>query len=134
VARVNHHNLKSFLHENIAKGSVVNTDQHHVYTSLIYPLVRFEGQHNVVNHSIREYARKAIGGTVAHVNTCESFFSLLKRGIMGTFHNVSREHLHRYCDEFSFRWNTRRMNDGERTELAIQSAQGKRLSLQDYKA
>jgi transposase-like protein len=131
VARVNHNNLKPFLQENIAHGSVVNTDQHHVYTSIVYPLVRWNGQHNIVNHAMREYARKAVGGSVAHVNTCESFFSLLKRGIMGTFHNVSREHLHRYCDEFSFRWNTRRMNDGERVVAAIKNAEGKRLLYSD---
>jgi len=77
--------------------------------------------------SKREHARKATDGTIAHVNTCESFFSLLKRGIMGTYHCISKEHLHRYCDEFSFRWNKRRLNDGERLVAAVQQAEGKRL-------
>ncbi len=81
----------------------------------------------VVNHAIREYARKATDGTIAHVNTCESFFSLLKRGIMGTYHCISKEHLHRYCDEFAFRWNKRRLNDGDRLVAAVKQADGKRL-------
>lgn len=96
-----------------------------------YPLVRWEGNHHVVNHATREYARKAIDGTIAHVNHCESFFSLLKRGLHGTFHCVSKEHLHRYCDEFSFRWNTRRLNDGERLVTAVKQAEGKRLLYSD---
>ena len=129
VARVNQKNLASFLKENISRGAVVNTDQHLVYPSIVYPIVKhYGGRHYVVNHGQREYARITPDGTVAHVNTCESFFSLLKRGLVGTFHAVSREHLHRYCDEFSFRWNTRKLNDGERTALCIEGAAGKRLA------
>jgi hypothetical protein len=62
-----------------------------------------------------------------HSNTVESSFSLLKRGIYGTFHNVSRKHLHRYVAEFDFRWNARKVDDGERLARAIRSAEGKRL-------
>lgn len=62
-----------------------------------------------------------------HTNTAESSFALVKRGITGIYHNVSREHLHRYLWQFDFLWNNREMNDGERTALAIQSAEGKRL-------
>jgi ISXO2-like transposase domain len=62
-----------------------------------------------------------------YTNTVESSFSLFKRGIYGTFHNVSKRHRHRYCAEFDFRWNTRKMDDGNRTVQAIQSAAGKRL-------
>jgi hypothetical protein len=67
-------------------------------------------------------------------NSVEGFFSLLKRGITGIYHAVSKEHLHRYLGEFDFRYNARYMNDGERTELAIQNASGKRLSLLDYRS
>jgi hypothetical protein len=65
--------------------------------------------------------------TGTHSNTVESAFSLLKRGIYGTFHNVSRKHLHRYVAEFDFRWNARKIDDGARTVLAIRKADGKRL-------
>jgi len=63
----------------------------------------------------------------ASTNTVESYFALLKRGIMGTFHHVSKKHLHRYCDEFSFRWNHRKYTDEERTFKAVKCIEGKRL-------
>ena len=60
--------------------------------------------HSSVNHSADEYVR--LGG-FAHVNAAESFFSILKRGVYGTFHSVSEQHLQRYVNEFAFRWNHR---------------------------
>ena len=54
--------------------------------------------------------------------------ALVKRGIIGRYHNVSREYLHRYLWQFDFVWNSRKMNDGERTILAVKSAEGKRLT------
>lgn len=62
-----------------------------------------------------------------HSNTAESFFAILKRGVYGTFHAVSKKHLHRYVNEFAFRWDTRYIDDGERTARAIKGADGKRL-------
>jgi hypothetical protein len=59
-------------------------------------------------------------------NTVEGVFSLFKRGIYGTFHSVSRKHLHRYLAEFDFRYNTRKIDDGARA-LAIKGADCKRL-------
>jgi hypothetical protein len=64
---------------------------------------------------------------LVHTNTAESFFALLKRGHFGTFHQLSKKHLSRYCDEFAFRWNHRKVSDGERTTAAIRGAEGKRL-------
>jgi hypothetical protein len=95
------------------------TDRSAVYTQVGRRFAR----HGTTNHHLGEYARS--DGT--HSNTIESAFSLLKRGIMGTFHSVSRKHLHRYVAEFDFRWNARKIDDGARTALAIQSAEGKRL-------
>ena len=83
-------------------------------------------QHSTVNHAIKEYAR----GPVT-TNTVEGFFSILKRGLNGIYHNVSREYLHRYLWQFDFLWNNRKMNDGERTITAIQGAEGKRLMYKD---
>lgn len=62
-----------------------------------------------------------------HVNTAESSHALVKRGIVGIYHNVSSEYLHRYLWQYDFLWNNRQLNDGERTIRAIQSAEGKRL-------
>lgn len=82
----------------------------------------FLGGHESVKHSIREYVRGD-----AHTNTVEGFFSILKRGIYGVFQHVSKKHLHRYVSEFEFRYNTRKLDDGERTVRAIRAAEGRRL-------
>ncbi|PYV28392.1 MAG: IS1595 family transposase [Acidobacteria bacterium] len=82
----------------------------------------YNGGHETVCHSTKEYVRGDI-----HTNTVESSFALVKRGIVGIYHNVSREYLHRYLWQFDFIWNNRELNDGERTVLAVQSAEGKRL-------
>jgi hypothetical protein len=60
-------------------------------------------------------------------NGVESSFALLKRGIVGTFHQISRRHLPKYLAEFDFRWNHRKVPDGERTVAALKKAEGKRL-------
>ena len=67
----------------------------------------------------------------AHVNTAEGMFSLLKRGINGSFHHVSKSHLHRYCAEFEFRYNHRLAlghDGGERADLIVKGAEQKRLT------
>jgi transposase-like protein len=81
--------------------------------------------HGSVNHSIDEYVRH--GGFI-HTNTVEGYFSILKRGIVGTFHHVSQQHLKRYLGEFDFRYNTRTMSDMERAEQAAAGIVGKRLT------
>jgi transposase-like protein len=82
--------------------------------------------HEVVNHSAEEYVR----GTV-HTNTIEGYFSILKRGIVGTYHHVSQQHLGRYLAEFDFRYNNRSklgVEDEARTERAMRGISGKRLT------
>ena len=54
-------------------------------------------------------------GTDIHSNSVEGVFSLLKRGVYGTFHSVSKKHLPNYLNEFEFRFNTRKQDDGERS-------------------
>jgi hypothetical protein len=66
-------------------------------------------------------------GGFHHTNTVESHFALLKRGVFGTFHNISEAHLSRYLAEFDFRANTRDMTDGERAAALLAAARGKRL-------
>ena len=83
----------------------------------------FTGGHSTVNHSAKIYVN--IDGE--HVNTAESFNALLKRGHYGIFHQLSKKHLHRYCSEFEFRWNHRKVTDGERMIAAIKGVVGKRL-------
>jgi hypothetical protein len=83
----------------------------------------FAGGHHRVDHCAGEYAQGE-----AQVNTAESFFALLKRGIVGSFHHVSPEYLGRYCDEFAFRWDRRSIDDPSRTAEAIKAGEGKRLT------
>lgn len=83
----------------------------------------FAGGHHTTQHGWGQYVKP--GGI--HSKFGESRFALLKRGVYGTFHSVSKRHLHRYVSEFEFRYNTRKMDDGERMERAIQAAQGTRL-------
>lgn len=123
VASVTQKNLRSCLNE-ISKDAIVNTDQAGVYIGLNKEFKR----HDVCNHSVFDYAHKHADGSEIHVNSAESFFSLIKRGIFGSFHHVSREHLHRYADEFAFRWNNRKVTDGQRMEVAIEQTEGKRLT------
>jgi hypothetical protein len=68
---------------------------------------------------------------IVHVNTAESSHALIRRGLIGIYHNVSREYLHRYLWQFDFLWNNRQLNDGERTILAVKAAEGKRLMYKD---
>jgi hypothetical protein len=63
-----------------------------------------------------------------HTNTAEARFSLMKRAVYGTHHSISEAHLHRYLVEWDFKWNTRKITDGERAALAVKGAEGKRLT------
>lgn len=63
-----------------------------------------------------------------YLNTVEGYFSLLKRGIIGIYHQVSVKHLQRYCNEFDYRYNTRKIKDVERFEQAMGQAKNKRLT------
>ncbi|HEU4956117.1 MAG TPA: IS1595 family transposase, partial [Sphingomicrobium sp.] len=114
--------LKPILVEVIAKETNLRTDQAPVYTEIGASFA----SHETVNHSIKEYVRGD-----AHTNTVEGYFSIFKRGIYGTYHHVSAEHLKRYLAEFDFRYNERTalgVDDTERTEKAIRGAAGRRLT------
>jgi transposase-like protein len=127
IDRISHRNVGQFMRDNIARGSTLNTDGNPRYKTLYLPTVK----HDSVNHSQKEFIRERADGSKVHVNHCESYFSLLKRGITGAFHHISTEHLPRYCDEFSFRWNTRFLTDGERFEKAVAMVEGKRLKYRE---
>ncbi|MGA2518543.1 MAG: IS1595 family transposase [Thermodesulfobacteriota bacterium] len=114
--------LKGAIRENVDKGARIMTDELGSYKGIGK---EFDGGHKVVRHGIGEYVRGE--NHEIHVNGAESYFALLKRGIHGTFHHVSKKHLHRYCDEFNFRWDERKTTDGERAVAAIKGSEGKRL-------
>jgi transposase-like protein len=107
------------IRDNVHPSSTILSDENSGYTGIG---AEFAGGHHTVKHGKREYVRGEV-----HSNTVEGFFSLVKRGITGIYHNVSREHLHRYLAEFEFRYNNRELDDGDRTNAAIKAAEGKRL-------
>lgn len=119
VADVTGKTLKDAIRQVVDPRSLIMSDENLAYKGIGED---FYGGHETVTHSAKEYAR----GNV-NTNTVESSFALIKRGIIGTYHNVSREYLHRYLWQFDFVWNSRKLNDGERTVLAVKSAEGKRM-------
>jgi len=84
--------------------------------------------HKTVNHSLGEYRRHE-GKSVVGTFTVEGYFANLKRGIMGVFGHVSAQHLPLYLAEFEHRYNCRKITDGERTDIGLTKAVGKRLIL-----
>lgn len=118
VRSVSAKNLMRMLRDHVDIESTVMTDDFMSYRHVDEVFY----QHHAVVHSKKEYVRGEV-----HVNNCESFFALLKRGLMGSFHHVSRKHLGRYSNEFAFRWDTRKITDAERVDAALRLAEGKRL-------
>ena len=121
VANVTAKQLRGLIVTNVDRASHLMTDESHVYTAVGR---EFNG-HSTVNHSAKEYVKT---GGFKHSNTAENFFSIFKRGVIGTYHHMSEAHLGRYCKEFDFRYNTRAMSDGERAAIALKGAVGKRLT------
>ena len=120
VANVNAKTLRPLIVTNVVRSAHLMTDESPVYTGVGR---EFNG-HSSVNHSASEYVTT---GGFKHSNTVENFFSIFKRGVIGTYHHMSEAHLARYCREFDFRYNTRKLTDSERTIEAIKGARGKRL-------
>jgi transposase-like protein len=106
--------------KNVNKGSEVHTDENMAYGGLTYPT----WGHEVVNHAV-EYVRGHV-----HTNGIENFWSLLKRGLRGTYISVEPFHLFRYLDEQAFRFNERKDKDGDRGRFLKVAADvfGKRLT------
>src|SRR5260370_14549415 len=90
-------------------------------------------EHKSIKHSAKKYVRKE-GDLKVHTTTVKWKFSALKRGITGTFHQVSKKHLPLYLAEFDHRFNNRKSTDGQRTVSALKLAEGKRLTLKPLKS
>ncbi len=120
VANVTAESVRPIIARNADKASVLMTDESPVYGKI--------GKGFAANHSASEYARLA--GFIG-INASENFFSVVKRGIVGTYHSVSEAHLHRYLAEFDFHYNNRSKlgcEDAERAERALKGIVGKRLT------
>jgi transposase-like protein len=110
--------LHGHVNQNVAVGSNVFTDE----------LISYWGLDEKYVHSIINHAEKYVDGNV-HTNCMENFWSLLKRGLNGTYVSVEPFHLFRYIDEQAFRYNNRKdMTDADRFDLAIRQSLNKRLT------
>ncbi|MEI9815176.1 MAG: IS1595 family transposase [Acidobacteriota bacterium] len=110
--------LQALVRDNVEAGSALYSDALKSYDGLAGEYV-----HQVVDHAV-EYVRENV-----HTNGMENFWSLLKRGINGTYVSVEPYHLFRYVDEQAFRFNNRKdMNDGERFSMVLTQLAGKRLT------
>lgn len=101
--------------KNVKQSAILYTDEHKGYgfVGTLY-------KHHTVNHSIKQY----VDGS-AHTNTLEGFWSLLKRGIIGIYHFTSPKHLQKYVDEFTFRYNTRKLTERNRFNLLLSNSENR---------
>ena len=81
-------------------------------------------KHGTTLHSNREFSR----GDGHHSNTAENFFSIFKRGVIGTYHHMSATHMHRYLAEFDLRYSTKDKTDGDRASDILKGMVGRRLT------
>lgn len=121
-------NVAELVNKNVAKESVFYTDESRLYTEV----GKTFADHQTVRHSAGEYARNGV-----HSNTIESYFSVFKRGMRGTYQHCAEKHLHRYLAEFDFRHNRRvalKVSDRERAENILSGVSGKRLTYETASA
>ncbi len=119
ISRTDQSTLQGMISRNVEGGSDICTDEHRGYVGL----ARYY-RHSTVKHSVNEYVRG-----MAHTNGIESVWSLLKRGVNGTFHHISNKHLVRYLNEFTFRLNERNVDVHvlDRLDNALIGSEGKEL-------
>lgn len=115
VSDTKNETLVSIMVDKVEKGNTIVTDGFHVYKRLAKDYT-----HVVVDHSADQYVNNGF-----HTNSIEGYWSLFKRGIIGIYHQVSPEHLNRYANEFSFRYNTRKVTDVERFNLVLSQCTGR---------
>lgn len=128
LERVTLANIKPIMKEHVEVGTTIQTDEATVYHFIHddFP------SHDVVTHKLKEYSRYENGRHIT-TNTLEGFFGLVKRGVFGTYHHWGRGYMQQYLNEFDFRYNHRKVNDSERTLLALKATEGKRLTLREPK-
>lgn len=122
IANISGSTLRPILVKQVSRKSALMTDTAGGYMDVGKEFAR----HEMVDHGKDEYVRGD-----AHSNTVEGYFSILKRGVTGTFHHISEAHLHRYLAEFDFRYTNRMkvgVNDTERANKALVGIRGKRLT------
>jgi len=109
IERTNHENVIPFLVKSVHQGTKLMTDEHVAYSTMnrLY-------EHHTIKHMLQEYVRGDV-----HTNTIENFWSVLKRGIYGTYHFVSIKHIQNYLEEFAFRFNSRDISEAQRFDKMV---------------
>jgi len=125
MERIDGASMEREIRNYVDSGSRLMTDETNIYHG-----INVKGQQQIagmerqsVNHGSGEFVRGDV-----HTNTAEGFISLLKRGIVGTFHHVGKGHLGKYVSEFEFRYNARKLADKDRPARIVQGGEGKRLT------
>ena len=119
VANIHGNTIRSALVTAVDRASTLMTDEAHHYKAVGREFTR----HGHMLHAGRAYAKGDI-----HSNSAENFFSILKRGVIGTYHHWSEAHMHRYLAEFDLRYSTKASTDGERANSILKGIAGKRLT------
>ena len=119
VESVDRRTLHGVIEDSTTENTIVYTDEARAYKGM-------RRVHKAVSHSVGEYVNGAI-----HTNGLESFWSMLKRGYMGTYHHMSPKHLHRYVNEFSGRHNARPLDTRHQMGAMVRGMDGKRLQYKD---
>jgi transposase-like protein len=112
--------IKPIIHKNVKKGSILYSDEWHAYRGLGYVY-----QHSIVDHGRKQYKNGA-----ACTNSIEGAWCHLKK-LLSNHNCVSKKHLQRYCNEFTFKYNTRGISDNERFLLSLRNIEGHRLRYDD---
>lgn len=118
VPNTSKESIQPIMLASVKEGSTIHTDEWRGYNGL-----NKKYNHNVVKHGAGEYV---VG--LSHTNNVECFWSHLKRGLDGTYHQVSEKHLATYCNEFAFRYNTRKNDNRERFDITLGQTIGRRLT------
>jgi transposase-like protein len=120
VANIHGNNVRGALVANVDRASTLMTDDARFY----WAIGREFASHGRVMHAAHQFSK----GDGVHSNTAENFFSILKRGVIGTYHHWSEAHMHRYLAEFDFRYSTKDLSDRERADISLKGIGGKRLT------
>jgi transposase-like protein len=125
MERIDGDSMEREIRNYVEPGSRLMTDETRIYHGIdVKGHQQIAGmERQTVNHSAGEFVRGDV-----YTNTAEGFISLLKRGIVGTFHHIGKGHLGKYVSEFEFRYNARKQPDAQRPVLIVQGAEGKRLT------
>jgi transposase-like protein len=118
VDNMNGAEVSKILAENVNKHTNLMTDESRLYDKAGKEFAR----HHRINHGKKQYAKGFV-----YTNTVEGYFSIFKRGMIGTYQHCGENHLQRYLHEFDFRYSYRQLTDKERADQALKGAEGKRL-------